>query len=328
MAGPLEIPPEWERCAAGLTAKDRQRVLVLGSIDCGKSTFCRFICRRLARAGKKASIIDADIGQKDVGPPGCVTSGYPDELGRYPDPANASYYFVGSVNPFGHFLPILVGISILLDSTPAPFQIINTTGLIHGVGRILKGYKIEATRPESIVAIQRAGELEPLLSANRNNEIIRIPASRRAVAKTPERRREAREKAWQEYFRKASEITFPLDKLIFQRSLLFNGRPVAGEFLYREDSPEGTLAITCDIVDRKPRFKAIRPDFEENLLCGVSNPSSEGVGLALARYIDFQKRTITLLTPVRAESAGIIQFGDIYVSPDGRELGRKRPGDM
>jgi polynucleotide 5'-kinase involved in rRNA processing len=46
------------------------------------------------------------------------------------------------------------------------------------------------------------------------------------------------------------------------------------------------------------------------------------VGLALIESIDFAKRTVSLMSPVRAEKVRVLQVGDLYIGLDGRELGR------
>jgi hypothetical protein len=45
--------------------------------------------------------------------------------------------------------------------------------------------------------------------------------------------------------------------------------------------------------------------------------------LALITGIDWQQDTIALRTPVPAEDIRIIQAGDLYLTPEGCELGRK-----
>jgi hypothetical protein len=47
------------------------------------------------------------------------------------------------------------------------------------------------------------------------------------------------------------------------------------------------------------------------------------VGLALLSHIDFTAETVTLLTPVATERCAILQCGDLYVHPDGHELGSR-----
>jgi polynucleotide 5'-hydroxyl-kinase GRC3/NOL9 len=316
---PIDIPPEWNSAADKLIQRGKGKIFVLGASDAGKSTFCRFLYGFLLQHSRSSALIDADIGQKDIGPPACITSGFPNPACGA-GPRISGYYFVGDVTPVRHFLPMLVGVTQLVESTEAEFRIINTTGLVHNVGRHLKDSKIQAIRPDIIVAIQRAKEVEVLLRSNRNLPILRVPASSQAVLRTPDERRRSREKAFMEYFEQGFEHELKIDSLIFQRSLIFNGKPVRNpDFIYCEKSAEGILAITETKLPAGTKFKPVPPGFEENLLCGVADRHNTCLGIARLRKIDFRRRTIRLFSPVEADKIAILQWGNIYVDGEGKE---------
>lgn len=317
----IDIPPGWRRPARTIFERQWRKILVLGAVDIGKSSFCRFLYRSLSRQGRSVDLIDSDIGQKDIGPPACITAGRPGAEAGY------SIYFVGSVNPVGHFLPVVVGLSRLVERSQANHKVINTSGLILGLGRILKGYKIEALMPDVVVALQRGYELEPLLNAYRNHRIVRLRPSARAVSRTQEARRDARERVFGEYFAGSQTMALDMDDLLFQRSLLFNGtRTDIPGIPYSEKSAEGIIGVADVKGDSRTGFRTVSPDFAENLLCGVGDGGGTILGLGIVRKIDFRRRRITLISPVPADAIKIVQFGDIYVSPEGKELGRKSPG--
>jgi polynucleotide 5'-kinase involved in rRNA processing len=120
-----------------------------------------------------------------------------------------------------------------------------------------------------------------------------------------------------------------IDKLVFRHSLLFNGRPVEGTgLLYCEKSAEGLVAVTGRRMQKEAHTRVVPAGFEENLLCAVGDRSGNVLGLAIIRRIDFAERRITFTTPVQSERITTVQFGDIYVSPEGEELGRRRPGEF
>jgi hypothetical protein len=62
----------------------------------------------------------------------------------------------------------VLGTAQLVNVADTPFVIVDTTGYIEGTGRVLKSYKIEAVRPDLIVAIEKRGELETVLRSHRN----------------------------------------------------------------------------------------------------------------------------------------------------------------
>jgi polynucleotide 5'-hydroxyl-kinase GRC3/NOL9 len=64
-----DVPPDWAAAMERIAAGDVRRVLVLGPGDAGKSTFCRVLLRHAVRNGRGVALLDADPGQKLVGPP-------------------------------------------------------------------------------------------------------------------------------------------------------------------------------------------------------------------------------------------------------------------
>lgn len=321
----LDISPSWEHSAKVIRTSGWRTILVLGAADRGKSTYCAFLARRLGNARRRVALVDADVGQKDIGPPATITLGYfTASRGQAPVRPSA-YYFVGSTTPSGHLVPMVVGAKRMLDAAQADFVLVNTTGFIHGVGRVLKTHKIEALRPDVIVAIQAGDELESILRAHRNQHIIRIAPSPLAAPKSADDRRRNRKEAFRRYFRQAKPASLPLAKVIFQRSLLLTGEAIPdASCLYAERTPEGVIAVSGD----RPRtsvLKVLPPGFERHLLCGVADRNDEGLGLATIQGIDFKRGTISLVTPVARSRIAILQLGDMYVTSDGEELAGESP---
>src|SRR5262245_27038781 len=92
--------------------------MLVGGLDSGKTTLGRMLALSGLRAGHSVAFIDADLGQKTVGPPACVglrlIRGESDlEPGAVLEPDAIS--FVGATSPQGQLLPLVVGTGILLD---------------------------------------------------------------------------------------------------------------------------------------------------------------------------------------------------------------------
>lgn len=321
----LDIPQSWINSAHAILKNGWQKVLVIGGVDTGKSTYCGYLISHLLENGRQAVLIDADVGQKDIGPPACITSGYPVRSSSLSETPPERFYFVGAVSPARHFLPMVSGTRALMEAAPGDFKIINTTGMIHGIGRVLKGYKIESLRPDVIVGIERAHELSSILRAHRNHPVLRLSPSPLAVPKSPIQRAYAREASFQRYFEAGSEVTLDCRGLIFQRTLLFSGKRLKRQpFLYCEKTSEGVLAVS-EGPSELNGVTVLPAGFEEHLLCGLEDESSDGLGLALIRRINFRAMSITLFTPVPSDRIRIIQFGDIYLDTLGRSLDQRRP---
>ena len=323
----MDIPGVWERSAAQIVQHRWRKILVLGSVDRGKSTYCRFLTQRCLAAGKRVAVIDADVGQKDIGPPTTMTLGYPEADIPWTQIRPAALYFVGATSPVGHLLPIVVGIRQLLDTARAHVIIINTTGLIHGVGRALKSYKIEAVQPDAIVAIEQGRELTAITQAYRHYRILRVPPSAQALAKTPQQRKATREQAFRAYFASAREVCLARHRVVLQRTVLFTGtRLDSSSEYYRERTAEGMLTIGDPSSSGAGNHATDLPlGFERNLLCGVAGRRNQGLGLAILKRIEVANDTLTLLTPVPVENIHVVQFGDMYVMPDGQEPGGRPP---
>jgi polynucleotide 5'-hydroxyl-kinase GRC3/NOL9 len=281
----LDIPAAWEWSAAQIARQRWRKILVLGDVDCGKSTYCRFLSDYLMATGVRVAIVDADVGQKAIGPPATITLGYPQETPTSAVIEPVAWYFVGTVTPVGHLLPMVLGTRQLVEAARAPYVLINTTGFIHGVGQVLKSYKIEAIQPDVVVTIEHNHELQALRNAYRNYRILRIRPSPQARIKTPEQRRAAREQAFGRYFQSAPEVGLSCRRLIFQRATVPTG-------------------------------------LAPNLLCGVADRRNQGLGIARLTAIDWQQDHLALHTPVPTERIRILQAGSLYLAAAGYELGR------
>jgi polynucleotide 5'-hydroxyl-kinase GRC3/NOL9 len=323
----LHIPADWRASAEQILTNNWRKVLVLGATDRGKSTYCDFLVRHIGQSGHKIAFVDADVGQKDVGPPATISLAYSDGQAGLATAELAGMYFVGSTSPARHFLPMVVGTRKMLDTADAPFVTIDTTGLITGSGRVLKAYQIESIQPDVIIALEIGTELDVILNAHRHYPVVRLQSSREAQAKSPGARRRQRELAFQSYFQYAKHITLDLENLIFSRSILFNGVPVEDpRFVYAEQTPDGLLAVRQTRLPEKPHnIYLLTKGFERNRLCGVANQRNDCLGVGIVSAFDFRNKTVTILTPVAEQNISILQFGEMYVDPADFTSGRAHP---
>jgi polynucleotide 5'-hydroxyl-kinase GRC3/NOL9 len=318
----LDVSSDWEAAAAEIFERRLRTILVIGGSAVGKSSFCRHLIGALLARAAEVAFVDADIGQSNLGPPAAVTLGYPALPVDFSAVAPSDYFFVGSTGPIGRFLPLVIGTASLARQARGDFVVIDTTGLVHESGRVLKNYKIEAVRPDIIVAIERRSELAPIRLANRHVPIIGIEPSRKAHGKDDYEKIENRRLSYARHFAGAALLELPLDSLIFQRTLLFAGMPIELEgAVYAERSSEGVVAVGAPAA-LPPDSKVLPVGFERNLLCGIADAAGRCLGLAIVERIDFARGTIALTTRVERDNVRIVQFGDVYVTPDGGELGQ------
>ncbi len=174
---------------------DRGVVMLLGGVDTGKTTLARQIARAAVTAGRSAAIVDADVGNSMIGPPACVglrVIRSPSDLDDLETPDRL--HFVGEINPGRLVLQQVVATAALVEAarSQADVVVIDTSSEVSGVaGETLKYHKTELCRPDRIVAIQRGGELEPLMGMLRRffgTEIDMMTASPTLIPSTPEER--------------------------------------------------------------------------------------------------------------------------------------------
>ena len=318
----LHVPAEWEAAATEIFERRLRTIIVIGGAAVGKSSFCRYLMEALLARSAEVAIVDADIGQSNLGPPATVTLGYPVLPIDFSAVPAAAYYFVGSTGPIGRFLPLVIGTAKLAHEARGAFVVIDTTGLVHESGRVLKNYKIEAVRPDVIIAIERRNELASIRMANRHMPIIRIEPSRRAHGKDDYEKIEVRRWSYARHFSRATLLQLSLESVIFQRTPLLTGKPIEIDgAIHAEQSAEGILIVGAPSAP-PPDSKVLPLGFERNLLCGVADATGRCLGLGIIERIDFAARTIALSTAVERDKVGIVQFGDVYVTPEGGELGQ------
>jgi polynucleotide 5'-kinase involved in rRNA processing len=185
-------------------------VMLVGGLDTGKSSMGKALSEAALKAGRSVAYLDADLGQKTVGPPGAVTLRVLRETSdldpgslRQPD----AIYFVGATSPQGQLLPLVVGTGRLLDrgvSAGADFVVVDTSGMVSGVyGQMLKYHKIEQVQPDAVVGLQHGEELEPVLGIVQRfftAEVVSLPVHPDVRPTSVDERARNREHAFRSYF--------------------------------------------------------------------------------------------------------------------------------
>jgi polynucleotide 5'-hydroxyl-kinase GRC3/NOL9 len=223
----VHVPDDWAEAAARVIAAGVCRALVLGSADTGKSTFCRFLVGEARRAGRTVALLDADVGQKTVGPPACVTLA---------EAAGARLAFVGATSPIDGWRRVLDGVRNLASAADAALLIANTSGILVGPGRRLKAAKIAVIRPDLLIALGSGADIELALRDHGGHTAIRLSRSPQARHKTKVERRAARREAFRRYFAGASLRTF-------DRSALDGGQEYPAGLLLGLGARDGDIGL-------------------------------------------------------------------------------------
>jgi len=190
--------------------RTKHTVVLIGALDTGKSTLSRALLEAAVAAGRPSAFIDADVGQKTVGPPATVTMKMIHGAADL-DPASVAkedaLWFIGSTSPEGHLLQIVAAVASVFriaKASGADFVVVDSSGLVSGVhGQILKYHKVEMLQPDLVVGLQRGEELLPLLGVIQRffaTEVVPLGVHPGVVPTTVEQRAENRERSMAAYF--------------------------------------------------------------------------------------------------------------------------------
>src|SRR5689334_12910861 len=106
---PADVYADWESTLAAIVEMGGS-TLIMGGIDAGKTTFTRLLVNRLVERGRRIGVIDADLGQSEIGPPACVGLALVDApIAALSDAVPHALAFVGATSPLGHLLEHAVG---------------------------------------------------------------------------------------------------------------------------------------------------------------------------------------------------------------------------
>jgi polynucleotide 5'-hydroxyl-kinase GRC3/NOL9 len=275
----ISAPKEWFGLLDVL-GEGKGIAILLGATDTGKSTLAKFLISHLCHRGLKVGFVDTDIGQSSLGPPATISlalfKSHPDWDIILTPP---EIFFVGSTTPEGHFPIHLKGVKRMVDkaSSYGPEVIlVDTTGFVSGeAGRELKRRKIDLVSPRFILALQKDGEIEPILEQYKENalyKIYRVPLSDQVRSRSMEERRINRTDKFRDYF-KSSSI----------QELVIEGVQIEGDVL----DPNGAVL---------PLDWSLRTN---GLLTGLKDDNDDTLALGLVRNYIEEKKVVRVLTPLR-----------------------------
>lgn len=196
---PEIVRRSWDTCKEVLVTPGK--IIVIGDTDTGKTEFCKFLVNFGLKKEYRVGVLDLDVGQSHIGPPGSLGFGIATKKIRdLSQILPTIIYPIGKLSPAGVTKHIITGLKELLAKIPSEinFLIIDTTGYICTPEAIrLKLQKIEVINPDRIVLLEHQTEgvrpqLEPLANMLPRDKIWRFPVSPKTRRKTPTERRKTR----------------------------------------------------------------------------------------------------------------------------------------
>lgn len=151
LASPEEEPyDEWVETADSIISacSEQCTVLVMGPTDSGKTSFAALLANRGIRSGLRVAIIDADVGQADIGPPGFVGLAYPRTWVswlRFLEPYMLR--FIGSIEPsplIGRIISACVELQAIALREGSQLVVVDSDGWVEGWSAL--EYKVDLAR--------------------------------------------------------------------------------------------------------------------------------------------------------------------------------------
>jgi polynucleotide 5'-hydroxyl-kinase GRC3/NOL9 len=265
--------------AAALEAASHARVtLVIGPSDTGKTTLTTRVAAALA-AHEAVAIVDADLGQSDIGPPTTIGLGRarPD-LQSPGDAEILALEFVGATTPVADLRRTARATAALVERALAQGfarVLVDTCGMVvGGLARAVRRTQIDAVAPDLLVVLQRGGECEHVIeryaSAGRP-ALLRLGPLAGAVRRTQAERRRHRERSLAAYF-------------------------------------EGAAAAAIDLT-RVSVEPATPGEDSLDALVGLRDARGETLGIGHLTGVDVAARRLTVVTPVTVTRVTTVSVG-------------------
>ena len=369
-ADPLPpLPGEWRPVIDGVIAPlpDGAAVLVVAATDRGKTTFVAQAARALSAHGDRTAVVDADIGQSEIGPPGTVGVAWADPASaKMHDLKPAAQFFVGafgaSALPLEHAVATARAVQFARDAG-ARRILIDTTGFVSGpTAHRLKIAKAMLCRPAVVVAFEREGDgidnLVRALCAASGARRHLLPAPEAVGRKSASLRATRRLSRLSQALTGAREFPLALGSLAILGATLGTGDPVPADqarwagtalalpVVYTEKA-DGVLTLYVNGPAPRAGWESgagpITDHFKARAVRALSLPAHhdillglhDGAGklLAVGRFVRLDLERAYLIVSARlpesaAERVRLVAFGRVRVAADGSPGPEVRPGEI
>ncbi len=286
------IPESWREAEETVLGLENPKVIILGSVDSGKTSLCTYLSNALMKEKSNVTILDADLGQADIGPPATLSLAVADEaLLSLSDLDPEIMFFVGQTSPAYAEASVIEGLQKLIEQDPrSDFPlVVNTDGWIGtSESDAFKARMISTIDPDLVIAIERQnGELNDLISKTRTKSI---------TVKTPENVR-IRTRDERKRLRELNYRRFLQGGII--RNVNFRRVSLRGLQL-RDDRLRGAIE-------------------KLNALVGLLDERGLLLNIGILRTVCQREGYMKILTAFEKEPFAV-KFGSVKIDNEGREL--------
>lgn len=273
-----------EAADAALDAAAGARVTVIvGQSDTGKTTLVARLAGALCVDGAVA-VVDADLGQSEIGPPTTVG------LGRVTAPVPrlgaadfVAARFVGATTPARCSRELAAAAALLVErarAAGATHIVVDTCGLVAGgFGVAVKRVLIDAMGPDLVLVLERGDECAALAHVlAERRPVVRLGAAPAVAKRNADQRRRWRAEAFARHLAGARELVL--------------------------DPSRVTVHVGCG---RRPG------DDPRGAVVGLDDAADQFLGLGVVRNLDARAQCYTIATPVAAVRIGVATIGEAQV---------------
>jgi len=359
----LIIPGDWIPVIQKIL-KEKSTVIVLGKTDTGKTSFIKAIARYLVIRNRKVIIIDGDIGQSSLGPPGTVNMCFLDfQRLKCTTTTVDEMIFIGHITPaecLGKLIHRVDQLYKISQRYKSDTIIIDTTGLVSGdTGIHLKSSLIEKIKPSMLIAFQAENELESIINKFTSQYFIQIfclKSCQFVKRKNWRERKSRREKKYESYFQNLILKGFDFStgclmgtyyghgKLLERKEVKYFSQKYKIKACSVEIRKDCIILITdnqkClierdEIIDIKNDFKVSRiilipVSWFQYFLVSFNNKAGLSEGLGIIEKINFREKNLTTYLPgnLKVDNFCQIEIGKLRVKPNGTELNYTKPSSF
>lgn len=300
-----------------IVAKGARKIIVIGCTDCGKTSLTTITFNTMLANGLKPIVIDSDVGQADIGPPGFITMGSSNkQIYWLTELQPLEMKFIGDIKPQLYSQTIIYETKLLVEKalrSNYDAVVIDTDGWVRDEQGIQhKLMLIEKVKPDVVFVLgdELKGIFKQLVKIG--VEVYELPTPIYRKARSREERRALRSLRYREFLEDASILKAKIDDVVILGHPLFLGSevdkntltPIIDGRVIHARYYTGTLHVYGVVKSynleeaRKHGFEKIKAypiGFEKGFYCSVgvvNGPEYPGV----IEKIDFENREIIIRT--------------------------------
>ncbi len=292
------VPASWLQAFERLVGLEKKpiTVMVVGSVDSGKTSFCTYLSNKLIASGWRVAVVDEDLGQSDIGPPCTIAYAYLTK--PVTDLFNVNPHrtiFIGATSPSGTENQVLDAAETLKTTftheAQADCVIVNTDGWTTGEAASAFKYRLaQVFQPTLTFCFDVDAEgtqfCNALASTIEPFRLARVDSPLVVKERGRLHRRSLRELGYVRYFQGG-------------RVRVYNS--------------------THTIIMGINHTTLFSNDSAVNLLVGLYDLRKQFLGIGVVRGIDFVRKAVKVYTTVEPKPAAVF-FGKVRLDENLHEI--------